>query len=177
MSLIVPKHVAATLAAKRDGAVADSIGKTSINRMTSDDFVSPEEVLEQLVELHEYVAAQREVHESYQLPRPSGWKIAVLMLTIPEMTQGGLHMVSEQREAKAVASPQGVILSMGPAAYKDPERFSVDGFLNQWHKPGDRILWVKYDATTFQLANGQRIGFMTDTQPMATIDTGWEVPQ
>jgi hypothetical protein len=98
------------------------------------------------------------------------------MLTIPETSSGGVHIVDDNREARSMSSPQGVILNIGPGAYRDPARFSIDGVLTPWHKVGDRIQFVKYDAQPFQLPNGQRLGILTDTQPVALFDSGWEVP-
>jgi hypothetical protein len=175
--LIVPRHMAASVQARKEGAVADSIKKSGINRLTSDDFLSPSEVQQQIDQLNDYILFRRETQPDYSLPFPSGWKLAVLMLTIPETSEGGVHIVDELREARSTSSPQGIIIGMGPAAYTDPDRFSIKGEMAPWHEVGDRILWVKYDATMFQVANGQRIGFMNDTQPMATIDKGWRVPQ
>jgi co-chaperonin GroES (HSP10) len=175
-SLLIPTHVAQKIKAERTDAVARSIQATSANRLNSDDFVTPDEVRQQLDELQRYVAARREEDPDYHLPKPSGWKITVLMLTIPEVSSGGLVIVEDVRETRSMSSPQGVILAVGPSAYTDPTRFSVDGNVRPWHAVGDRILWTRYDATMFHLANGQRIGIMNDTQPAALIDKGWKVP-
>lgn len=174
--LVLPRHVAAARAAEKQRAAADSISRTAYNAYSSDDFATRKSVQKQLDALHAYIASRRETEPDYRLPQPSGWKIAVLMLTVPEETDGGLIVQEEHRDARAVSSPQGVILAMGPQAYKDPTRFTVQDRLNPWHQIGDRILWVKYDVSMFRMANAQVIGFMNDTQPMATVDVGWGVP-
>lgn len=171
--LIVPKHIAAQAA--RDKAAAHSIQNSSVNQLASDDFVTLKEAQRQLDKLHEYVAQRQAVEKGYRIPAPTGWRISVLMLTIPETTDGGLHIVEEQREARAMASPQGIVIGIGESAYTDRSRFEVDGELKPWLQIGDRVLWKKYDVTTFQLANGQRIGFMNDTQAFGRIDSGWQV--
>ncbi len=84
----------------------------------------------------------------------------------------GIIIVEDAKEARALSSPQGIVIAMGDDTYSDPERFS-----EPWVKVGDRISFVKYDATMFQIANGQRLGFMNDTQPIATIDKDWSIPQ
>jgi co-chaperonin GroES (HSP10) len=146
------------------------------NAFSSDDFVSPADIRDQLKQLAEHVAERRKENLAYHLPLPSGWRISVLMLTVPEKTRGGVQIVDENREARSMGSPQGVILAIGPGAYRDPARFSVDGELSPWHKVGDRIQFVKYDAQPFKLPNGQTLGILTDTQPVALLDSGWEVP-
>ncbi len=150
-------------------AAASSIDNSSVHRMTSDDFVTKREVREQIEQLQKYVSARREIDPDYHLPMPSGWKLMVLVLTVPEKSGGGVLIVDDHREAKSLASPQGILLNMGQSAYVDPERFPRGAE----HEIGDRIMWSKYDATMFQLSNGQHLGFMTDTQPTAMIDTGW----
>lgn len=177
-SMILPRHVAEARQREKAGlAVAESIKKTSIHRLDSDDWAMPADVQEQLDMLHDYITQRREEEPSYVLPTPNGWKIMVLMLTIPEKSAGGVIIVDDAKEARALSSPQGVVLAVGPGAYTDPDRFEVNGEIRPWCEVGDRITFVKYDASLFQIANGQRIGFLNDTQPVSTIDRGWEVPQ
>lgn len=168
--LLLPKHM-------RGEQTAENIKKTGVNNLSSDDFLSPTDVQMQLAQLHQYVEDRRQVQSEYHLPRPSGWKLLVLVLTIPETSAGGVYIVDDSREQRALSSPQGVILDLGPAAYTDPDRFTVGDTIMPWHEVGDRILCVKYDMSMFQLANGQRLGLLNDTQPVATIDKGWEVPK
>lgn len=176
--LVLPRHVYKAREAEKAKAAAETfMRKQDVTyRYDSDDFVSPKNVVEQLRLLHEFVEARRRQEPDYHLPRPSGWKLSVLVLTLPEETSGGLLVVDDSRDSRSLASPQGVILGMGPAAYTDRDRFEVDGVLTPWHAIGDRISFVKYDAQMFQVANGQRIGFLNDTQPLALIDSGWSVP-
>lgn len=171
--LILPRHIAAARRDQQQSAVADSITKSTTNHMTSDDFVTPKDVIAQLQELDDYIEERKQVSPDYMLPRPLGWRLTVLMLTIPETSAGGVVMVDEMREARSMSSPQGVVLSVGGAAYQDRSRFAIGGELDPWVKVGDRILWKKYDVTTFQIANGQRLGFMNDTQPVGIVDRDW----
>lgn len=176
-SLILPKATAkAVMADRQQSAVADSIQRSSINQLTSDDFVTVKEVERQLIELREYIDDRRQVEPEYRLPHPAGWRVSVLMLTVPEVTDGGVHIVDEMREARGMASPQGIVLALGAGAFQDRSRFVINGELVPWLHVGDRVIWKKYDVTTFQIGNGQRLGFMNDTQAVATIDNGWIVP-
>jgi co-chaperonin GroES (HSP10) len=175
--LLLPKTTIAQMRKQAEEATAQNIKASAIHRMDSDDFIDPAGVAQQLAQLRAYIDARRAEEPNYHLPKPSGWRLQVLMLTIPETSAGGIIVVDDAREQRSMASPQGVILSMGPACYSDPKRFTVNGVLTPWHKVGDRIQFVKYDAQMFQIANGQRLGILTDTQPVATIDEGWEVPQ
>lgn len=176
--VILPRHERAAVERqkKREAAAANSISGAPRHRIDSDDFISKPEVQAQLDKLITYVVSRREEEPDYQLLQPLGWKITLLMLSIPETTAGGVHIVDEARNAREIATPQGIVLGLGPLAYNDPARFSVDGEIKPWVKVGDRIQCVKYDAHMFQIANGQRLASLNDTQPVALIDSGWEVP-
>lgn len=177
--LLLPRHYKRDMRRleDREEAIAGAIARSKVRRMDSDDFISRDGVHDQLDMLADYLIARRAEEPDYELPKPVGWRVQVLVLTIPEKSDGGVLVVDEAREQRALASPQGIVLNLGPAAYSDPKRFTVDGELTPWVRIGDRIQFVKYDAMLWQLGNGQRLGTLTDTQPIATLDTGWEVPK
>lgn len=180
--LLMPAHVARQRAAEKAAAAAaaaaDSIAKrTSLNHMDSDDFVTPRVVTEQLEQLRGFITQRRLEQPGYVLPKPLGWKLQLLMLTIPEESDGGVILVDDSREARSLASPQGVVLAVAPLCYTDPSRFAAgDEAPAPWCQVGDRISIAKYDATMYMLGNGQRLGVVNDTQPVMLIDSGWEVP-
>ena len=163
--LLLPKH------AVREAAAANAIQRSSRHRIDSDDWATGNDVRDQLVQLAQYLADRREAEPDYRLPHPTGWKIMMLMLTIPEKSAGGVIVIDDAKEQRSVSSPQGVVLAIGEQAYQDPSRFS-----GPWLRVGDRATVVKYDASMFQLSNGQRLGFVNDTQPISVIDRDWGVP-
>ena len=176
--LMLPRHYRRdNPPANREEAIAGAISRSTVRRMDSDDFIGPKGVQDQLDMLTDYLISVREESPEYHLPKPVGWRLQVLVLTIPEKSDGGVMVVDESREQRSLASPQGVILSMGPACYRDPDRFTVDGEIVPWLGVGDRVQFIKYDAQLWQLGNGQRLGILTDTQPVAVIDKGWEIPE
>ena len=174
--LVLPRHVAAAIH-KKDQAAATNISKTSHHRMDSDDFLSLKDVQNQLDQLDEYMFNRRQEEPGYHLPRPLGWKLAILMLTIPDTSAGGVIVIDDSKEQRSMASPQGIVIAVGPAVFSDTARFMVDDVLTPWCSVGDRITFAKYDASMFQIANGQRLGFLNDTQPISLIDSNWSIPQ
>lgn len=156
---------AATMQRTRDEKAAASIAHSSKHELSSDEFMSHTDVDHQIDTLKKYVAGNRERFQQYFLPRPVGWRIAMLILQPPEKTSGGLELPTDVTEAYAHKSMQGVVIALGGSAYTDRERFP-DG---PWAKLGERILFKRYDAQTFELANGQRLGFLNDTQPIANM--------
>ncbi len=172
MSLLLPRHQMAAHKAQKDANAAQAIKGSAVHRMDSDDWATTADVEAQMLQLHHYMCARIEEDPRFVMPQPTGWKLMILMITIPEKSAGGVIVVDDAREQRSLASPQGVVLAMGPQAYSDPSRF--DG---AWVKVGDRITAVKYDASMYQLGNGQRLGFLNDTQPLAVLDGGWLLPE
>ena len=164
--LLLPNHVAATLRRQQQAARATNpkVGgyeAQSKHALDTDDFITPDQVAEQVQMFINYDGA---------VPQPTGWRVAVLVLTIPEVSSGGLLMVDDHREARALASPQGVVIALGPTAYRDPARFPEN---RAWVNVGDRVLFQKYGGRMFQLRNGQHIAFLNDTEFAGVVDTDW----
>lgn len=174
MSLIIPKTVAARMRAQAatqnpNGSVAGYQRPAQKHALDSDDFIDPADVAEQVKQFIDYTGA---------VPQPVGWRVAVLVLTIPETTSGGVIMGDGNREARSLASPQGIVVAAGSQAYKDPERFP-DG--EPWVHLGDRVMFQKYSGRMFQIRTGQHIAILNDTDFAGVVDKGWlqheEVPQ
>jgi co-chaperonin GroES (HSP10) len=165
--LILPKHVAAQLrrpapnAPVPVGKVAGYERSANKHALNSDDFIDPADVAEQVKMFIEYDGA---------VPAPVGWRVAVLVLTIPETTAGGIIMVDDNREARSLASPQGVVIAVGSQAYRDTERFP-DG--EPWVRVGDRVMFQKYAGRMFQIRTGQHIAILNDTDFAGVVDSGW----
>lgn len=165
MSLLLPKHVAAQIQANRANrpAPAKVGGYETQGRhiLSTDDFIDPADVAEQVATFTEYTGA---------VPRPVGWRVLVLVLTIPEISSGGVIMVDEHRDARALASPQGIVVALGDQAYGDVERFPGK---TPWVAVGDRVLFQKYGGRMYQLRNGQHMAILNDTEFAGVVDSGW----
>ena len=167
MSLLLPRHTAAALrkqhaqTAKPPTTRVGGYEAPTKHALDTDDFITPEQVADQVAAFAEYDGV---------IPTPVGWRVAVLVLTIPEVSGGGLIMVDDHREARSLASPQGVVIALGDMAYKDTNRFHEN---HPWVKVGDRVLFQKYGGRMFQLRNGQHIAILNDTEFAAVVDSDW----
>lgn len=164
MTLILPKHVAAQLrqreeSARRAGGYERAAA--SKHALNSDDFIDPADVAAQVQTFLQYDGA---------VPTPVGWRVAVLVLTIPEVTSGGVHLVDDNREARSLASPQGVVIGVGAQAYADEARFPNK---EPWVRIGDRVMFQKYAGRMFQIRTGQHIAVLNDTDFAGVVDGGW----
>jgi co-chaperonin GroES (HSP10) len=161
MSLILPKHVAAKLKAQQSKNAVAGFESQQKHAISTDDFIDPSDVAEQVQTFLSYDGV---------VPRPVGWRVSVLVLTIPEVTAGGLIMATDDREARSLASPQGIILALGPTAYADPARFPDK---KPWVNVGDRVMFQKYGGRMFQIRTGQHIAILNDTEFAGVVDGGW----
>lgn len=168
--LLLPRHVVAMeqqrkakLAASAPAVPANKVAGYEGNRneIETDDFIRPEDVADQVTKFSRYDGI---------VPKPVGWRIAILVLTIPEQSSGGVIIVDEHREARSLASPQGVVISVGPQAYQDASRFPNK---EPWVRVGDRVLFQKYGGRMFQIRTGQHIAILNDTEIGAVVDSGW----
>ena len=60
--------------------------------------------------------------ESAKLPKPTGWRLLVLPFKMKEKTKGGIIITDDVVERAQVASTCGLVLDVGPDAYKDTKR-------------------------------------------------------
>lgn len=154
--LALPRHVHQAMRAPSPGAVS----------ITSDNFLTETQVRAQVEEVRRSTFAMA--------IQPAGWRLSVLVLTTPEETEGGLLLTDDERERRAVTSPQGVVLRLGPAAYQgtspDDERFKISG---PWCKVGDRVLFQRYGGRIVRLPSGQALAILLDSDISGVIDGGW----
>ena len=144
--LSVPTHIA-------DERAEQLARQSAMSATSEDDFISPIEAVRQFNKLTDQ-----------RIPQPKGWRVLVLALMPPE-TAGEIVLVDQYREARGVASPQGILLSLGASAY-DKKRFPE----GPWCEIGDRIIFAKYAGRGFRLANGQLLFFLNDDEIMGVID-------
>lgn len=81
------------------------------------------------------------------IPTPVGWSILVVMPEIEEAFDSGLIKSHETQRAEAIMSSIGLVLDMGPQAYKDQERFSS----GPWCKQGDYVMFRPHSGTRFKM--------------------------
>jgi co-chaperonin GroES (HSP10) len=79
---------------------------------------------------------------------PAGYKILIYIVR-PEPMRKGVVRPEERLAAEATASPVAQVISLGPLAYKDENKFP-DG---PWCQPGDFILMRPYSGTRFEREN------------------------
>ena len=102
--------------------------------------------------------------ESQKLPQPTGWRILILPFKMKEKTKGGILMGQDTLERQQVASQCGIVLAVGPNAYKDQERFPN----GPWCKVGDWVMFARYAGSRIKIEGGE-VRLLNDDEVLATI--------
>lgn len=122
-------------------------------------------------------AAQNEVEEEEQIdptqmdqsvldriPKPTGWRLVVLPFRAPKKTKSGILLAEQVVERQQLATVCGYVVSTGPLAYADTEKFPN----GPWCKKGDWIVFGRYSGARISIDGGE-IRILNDDEVLATI--------
>ena len=99
-----------------------------------------------------------------QLPAPSGWRLLVLPFSPREKTKGGLLIAQESLDKLRIATNCGYVISMGPLAYHDREKFPT----GPWCKKGDWVIFARYAGSRLPIEGGE-VRILNDDEILGTI--------
>ena len=99
-----------------------------------------------------------------QLPVPSGWRLLVLPFTPREKTKGGILIAQESLDKLRIATNCGYVISMGPLAYHDKEKFPT----GPWCKKGDWVIFARYAGSRLPIEGGE-VRILNDDEILGTL--------
>ena len=99
-----------------------------------------------------------------KLPKPTGWRIVILPYKGTGKTKGGVILSDQTVEMQSVTTTCGLVLSVGPDAYKDSNRFPE----GPWCKEKDWVIFGRYAGSRLQIDGGE-IRILNDDEILATI--------
>ena len=99
-----------------------------------------------------------------QLPAPSGWRLLVLPFSPREKTKGGILIAQESLDKLRIATNCGYVLSIGPLAYHDKEKFPT----GPWCKKGDWVIFARYAGSRLPIEGGE-VRILNDDEILGTI--------
>ena len=102
--------------------------------------------------------------EKSQLPVPSGWRLLVLPFSPREKTKGGILIAQESLDKLRIATNCGYVISMGPLAYHDREKFPT----GPWCKKGDWVIFARYAGSRLPIEGGE-VRILNDDEILGTI--------
>ena len=109
-------------------------------------------------------AVEPQAQAAQTLPIPTGYHILIALLDVQEKTDGGILLPEEHTHREMVASVVGLVLSVGPDAYKNEKRFPT----GPWCKKGDFILFNPYSGTRVNV-HGKELRLINDDTVLAVV--------
>lgn len=100
-----------------------------------------------------------------QLPTPTGYRIMILPFRVSEKTKGGVYIAESAREREQIATVVGLVLKLGPDAYKDADKYPV----GPWCQENDWVIFGRYAGARIPIDGGE-IRLLNDDEVLATID-------
>ena len=105
-----------------------------------------------------------ETIQKSQLPVPSGWRLLVLPFSPREKTKGGILIAQESLDKLRIATNCGYVISIGPLAYHDREKFPT----GPWCKKGDWVIFARYAGSRLPIEGGE-VRILNDDEVLGTI--------
>ena len=114
-----------------------------------------------------YQAVKKEADDKIasKMPEPKGYRLLISPVEVDEKTEGGVYMPDALRESEGIASIIGFVVSLGPDAYKDENKFPT----GPWCKKGDFVIFRSYSGTRFKIHN-QEFRIINDDTVEAVVD-------
>ena len=103
-------------------------------------------------------------NQESQLPVPSGWRLLVLPFTPREKTKGGILIAQESLDKLRIATNCGYVLSMGPLAYQDKEKYPT----GPWCKVGEWVIFARYAGSRLPIEGGE-VRILNDDEVLGTL--------
>ena len=154
-SLLVPEHVAASIASEE--AAKKDVPKEKTAPTLEDAYI------EESKRVLDPSLIDKSLKE--RLPQPTGWRVLVMPYQGKTTTEGGIYIPDQIREREQLATVVAYVLKVGPLAYKDPAKF---GECEPWCKEGDWVCIGRYSGSRFRIDGGE-IRIINDDEVIATI--------
>lgn len=104
--------------------------------------------------------------------KPTGWRMLIDPIEIPEMTEGGIALPDEHIKAQQYLRYAGTVLAMGDLCYSDPKFADSDGRIKPWCTVGDIVTFGRHAGQPVivkQDGEPNQYRLMNDDEIMAVI--------
>ena len=130
------------------------------------NLILPKHVADRRVkQLEKEKKKKEEIPETSKLPVPTGWRILVLPHRGKGKTKGGVILSDKTVEETQIATNVGLVLSVGPDAYNDKERFPN----GPWCKEKDWVIFARYAGSRLNIEGGE-LRILNDDEILGTTD-------
>ena len=100
-----------------------------------------------------------------QLPEPKGYKLLIALPEIDEMTDGGIIKSEDSRHQESIATVVGWVMSMGPDAYVNYDRFPNGPYC----QVGDWVVFRAFSGTRLKI-HGKEFRLINDDTVEAVVE-------
>jgi chaperonin GroES len=83
----------------------------------------------------------------------------------PQKTKGGIQLPDEVHERERLSTVVGLVMAVGPNAYKDENRFPEGA----WCKEKDWVIFGRYAGSRFKIDGGE-LRLLNDDEILAVVD-------
>ena len=104
-----------------------------------------------------------EMHK--KLPKPTGYRMLILPFSRKAKTKGGIYLANETLEKERISTNVGFVVSHGPDAYKDTNKFPEGA----WCKERDWVIFGRYAGARLKIEGGE-LRLLNDDEILAVID-------
>ena len=106
-----------------------------------------------------------DIRYASQLPEPKGYKLLITLPEIEEKTEGGIIRSSESRYEESIATVVGWVMSMGPDAYSNYDRFPSGPYC----QVGDWVVFRAFSGTRIKI-QGKEFRLINDDTVEAVVE-------
>jgi|TARA_R110002072_G_scaffold163082_2_gene315441 co-chaperonin GroES (HSP10) len=99
------------------------------------------------------------------IPRPTGWRLAILPYRGVQTTKGGILLSDETHKKTQLGTNVGYVLKTGDLAYADESKFP----LGPWCKEGDWVIFGRYAGSRIQIDGGE-IRLLNDDEVLGLVN-------
>ena len=111
--------------------------------------------------------------ETAKLPVPTGWRILIMPYNPPKISKGGIAIPDEVHERERLSTNVGLVMAVGPLAYKDHAKFgdpnNPNAPWNPWCQEKDWVLFGRYAGSRFKIDGGE-LRLLNDDEILAVIE-------
>ena len=100
-----------------------------------------------------------------QLPEPKGYKMLIALPEVDEKTEGGIIKSAKYQHEETIATVVGWVMSMGPDAYSDPNRFPNGPYC----QVGDWVVFRAFSGTRLKI-HGKEFRIINDDTVEAVVE-------
>ena len=105
-----------------------------------------------------------------KLPKPTGYRILILPFVPPRASKVGILLANQTIEKERLATNVGFVVSLGPDAYKDSNKFPE----GPWCQERDWVIFGRYAGARIKIDGGD-LRLLNDDEILAKIDDPEEI--